>query len=86
MRIVIATALAAGLTLAGCSQKTQESAATAAKDAVSDTASNLDVASSAVSHAADKIDNDVDRATSTDVARSTAGGTTTTTTTTTKTD
>lgn len=84
MRLVI-VALAAGLALAGCSEKTQDSASSAAEGAVSDTASNLEVASSAVSSAADNIgDND---SSSTTTSQTTgAAGTTTTTTTTTSTD
>jgi hypothetical protein len=79
MRIVI-VALAAGLALAGCSEKTGESAQSAVENAASDTASNLDVASSAVSSAASDIgDNDETSATSTSSA--TSDGTTTTTTT-----
>jgi len=83
MRIAI-VALAAGLALAGCSQKTQDAAATAAQNAVSDTATNLDKASTAVGKAASKIgDNDKDKASTTSDA---AGSTTTTTTTTSTTD
>ena len=79
MRISMAITFAAGLALAGCSQQTQESAASAAHDAVSDTASNLDQAASAVSGAASGIgDNDETTATSTTTS---SNGTTTTTTT-----
>lgn len=85
MRIVIIGVLATGLALSGCSKQTQESAASAAQGAVSDTASNLDVASSAVSNAASDI-GDHDNGTSTNVTSSVSGNTTTTTTTTTSTD
>jgi len=86
MRIAI-VALAAGLALAGCSEKTQDAAATAAQNAVSDTATNLDKASTAVSHAASKIgDNDKDDASTTSTSSDAGGSTTTTTTTTSTTD
>ena len=67
MRILMALTFAAGLALAGCSQQTQDSAASAAEGAVSDTASNLEQAAEAVSGAASDIgtDNDETSATST---------------------
>jgi len=71
-----------GLLLSGCSQQTQENAASAAQGAVSDTASNLSVASSEVSNAADNIGSDNDQTSVTSTTSSSAGGTTTTTTTT----
>lgn len=82
MRKVIIGVAAAGLALAGCSQKTQESAASAAEGAVSDTASNLSVASSQVSNAADDIGTDNDESSVTSTTSSSDGATTTTTTTT----
>jgi len=84
MRIAI-VALAAGLALAGCSQKTQDAAATAAQNAVSDTATNLDKASTAVDKAASKI-GDKDNTSTASETTSADGSTTTTTTTTSTTD
>jgi hypothetical protein len=86
MRIWMAITLATGLALAGCSQKTQESATSAAEGAVSDTASNLDQAASAVSGAASDINNDESSTTSTTSSTTDASGATTTTTTTSSTD
>jgi hypothetical protein len=88
MRIWMAITLAAGLALAGCSQKTQEIAASAGQGAVSDTASNLDQAASAVSNAASDIGHDNDESSATSTTSSTTGpsGATTTTTTTSSTD
>ena len=86
MRIAI-LALAAGFALAGCSEKTQDAAATAAQNAVSDTATNLDKASTAVGKAASKIgDDDKDNASTASTTTGAAGSTTTTTTTTSTTD
>ena len=86
MRIAI-VALAAALALAGCSEKTQDAAATAAQNAVSDTATNLDKASTAIDHAASKIgDKDTDSASTASTTSDAAGSTTTTTTTTSTTD
>jgi hypothetical protein len=84
MRIAI-VALAAGLALAGCSEKTADAAASAAKDAASDTATNLDKASTAVGHAASKIGDKDDTSTASETT-SADGSTTTTTTTTSSSD
>ncbi len=86
MRMLMIGAMAAGLVLAGCSQKTQDNATAAAQGAVSDTASNLDVASSAVSNAANDIGDDQENGANTNVTTSVSGNTTTTVTTTTSTD
>jgi hypothetical protein len=86
MRIMIAGLMVAGLALAGCSQETQDAAASAAENAVSDTASNLSVASSEVRGAADDIGDDDSDATNAPSTTTSADGATTTTTTTTNTD
>ena len=90
MRIVMAAALVAGLTLAGCSQETQKDAAVAASDAATDAASNtqqvLDMASTALGNAASSIHTGDNDAATTSSTSSRDGATTTTTTTTTKSD
>jgi hypothetical protein len=90
MRIVMAAALVAGLTLAGCSQETQKDAAVAASDAATDAASNtqqvLDKASTALGNAASSIHTGDNDAATTSSTSSSDGATTTTTTTTTKSD